>query len=142
MSEDDFGWSGPAPKGLVGHDFARFADAVGRKLEAEAQSLDGRAREMAELQRDIPSRTYLVRVTHIIGRAGDPVEVETIDQLPVVGRARATGRTYEHCLANLWYGIANTLRDRGYSDDFDECRQVAVERYTFLPSHSDGRIIR
>lgn len=146
--DDDFGWSGPAPKGLVGHDFNRFANAVGRKLEAEHAQKEAREREALDLRRELASRTYFVAVRHIIGKGADPVEIETCESLPIVGRLKATGRHYDHALSNLWLGIAKELlKHQAVEHDEDEgvmwerARVMAVERFSFLPSMGDSRIV-
>lgn len=133
-----WGWEGPRPDGLIGTDFRRFANAVGRKLEAEHKQREAKEREADAIRKEIAPRTYFLAVRHIIGRMGDPVEIETCETLPVVGRMRATGRTYDHAVSNLYYGIAQMLDKGGYAADWEDARGLAVERFSFLVSAADS----
>lgn len=127
-----------APKKLIGEDANAYFHQVALQLEGDFKTLEARERKAEAMTRDLSSRTYYLKVSHIIGRNGDPIEVETIDSLPLVGRMRATGRDYEHARSNLWWGIANELHSKGHVADWDDAREAAVELFSFIPSMSDS----
>jgi hypothetical protein len=124
------------PTKLIGEDFKALANQVAKKLEADFLTLEAREREAEDLRKYLSSRTYFLKVSHIIGRR-DPVEVQTCESLPVVGHMKATGRDYDCALSNLWYGIAMELQRLGFCETWEEARVCAVERFSFLPSMGD-----
>lgn len=128
----------PHRRRLIGDDFKTLANEVAVELEAQHRTREAREREAEALRRELPSRTFFLKVSHVLGRNGDPIEVETCERLPIVGHMRATGRDYEHARSNLWYGIAVELEKRGYAPDWDTARAEAVERFSFVPSMADS----
>lgn len=133
---NNWGWGDrPAPTKLEGDDFQAYANAVAAKLEHEALTQEGRERE-ALAQRHFAGGTYFLAVRRIIG-AAHPVEVETCEVLPIVGRMRATGRDYDKAVSNLWMGIAHRLLALQVVEEWEDARGIAVEKYAFLPSMGD-----
>jgi len=123
----------PPVRALVGTDFAEYCRRVGQALDDENEARLGRARVEAEKTQYEGNKTYYLLVR---GKAPGPIHVETISELPLVGKLSATGRNYNVAVTNLRLAYVDQLQKRKLIPDRSQALEYCAG-VTFLTSVGD-----
>ena len=94
---------------------------------------------MAEAKAEAERYDYQGRREHFLlvrGKAPGPIHVETISELPLVGRLSATGRNYNVAVTNLRLAYVDQLQKRKLIPDRSQALEYCAG-VTFLTSVGD-----
>ncbi len=127
-------------KGVIGTGFSDLCKAVGKQLtEQHNATFERDQNRIADEQARATQgrQEYFVSVERL---PNGFIKIETIDDLPFVGKLGAIGRSWESACAELRFGYAYSLKKEGFLNSLEDARRHAC-RAEFKPDLGQSKSI-